>query len=95
MEDIIEPTWDQMYVSLAKDACDIKDEVDACDMDSFLSSNKIKVASLSDLADFLRIGSETLVHKAEKDLWRVSEDNNGKVVIERLFNPDTKQPLKI
>ena len=90
-----EPTWNSMYMSLAKDACDIRDEVEACDMDSFLTGDKIKVASLSDLADFFRIGSETLVHKAEKDLWRVSEDNNGKVVIERLFNPDTKQPLKI
>jgi hypothetical protein len=90
-----EPTWNSMYETLAKDACDIKDEVEACDMDSFLTGDKIKVASLSDLADFFRIGSETLVHKAEKDLWRVSEDNNGKVVIERLFNPDTKQPLKI
>jgi hypothetical protein len=90
-----EPTWDTMYESLAKDAGNIKNEVEACDMDSFLTGDKIKIASLSDLADFFRIGSDTLVHKAEKDLWRVSEDNNGKVVIERLFNPDTKKPLKI
>jgi hypothetical protein len=96
MEDALaEPSWDTMYVALAKDACDIKNEVEACDMDSFLTGEKIKVASMSDLADFFRISTDTLVHKAEKDLWRVSEDNKGKVVIERLFNPDTKKPLKI
>jgi hypothetical protein len=90
-----EPTWNMMYESLAKDVSKIEDEVEACGMDSFLTGGKVKVASLSDLADFFRIGSDTLVHKAEKDLWRVSEDNNGKVFIERLFNPDTKKPLKI
>jgi hypothetical protein len=90
-----EPTWNLMYQSLVKDACNIHDETEFCGVDSFLTEGKVKVASLSDLADFFRIGSDTLVHKAEKDLWRVSEDNNGKVFIERLFNPDTKKPLKI
>ena len=95
MEELVEPTWDMMYVTLAKDAGSIQHEVEACDMYSFLVPEKIKIASMSDLADFFRISTDTLVHKAEKDLWRVSEDKNGKVVIERLFNPDTKKPLKI
>jgi hypothetical protein len=90
-----EPTWDMMYETLSKDANSIKHEVEACGMDEYLNGNKIKVASLSDLSSFFRVSTDTLVHKAEKDLWRISEDTNGKVVIERLFNPDTKQPLKI
>jgi hypothetical protein len=95
MEEYVEPTWDLMYNSLIKDACNIKDEEDVCGMDEYLTADKIKVASMSDLCNFFRVSNDTLVHKAEKDLWRISEDKNGKVVIERLFNPDTKQPLKI
>ena len=95
MEEFVEPSWDSMYLTLAKDANDIKHEVESCDMDSFLTGEKIKIASMSELADFFRISTDTLVHKAEKDLWRVNEDKNGKVVIERLFDPDTKKPLKI
>lgn len=64
-------------------------------MDDFLLPNTIKVASLGDLSDFFRIATDTLVHKAEKDLWRISEDSSGKVVIERLFDPNTKKPIRV
>jgi hypothetical protein len=63
-------------------------------VDSYLT-DKVKVASISDLAGFLRIGEDTLVHKAEKDLWKISEDDKGEVVIERLFDPATKGALRI
>jgi hypothetical protein len=64
-------------------------------MDDFLSGKKVKLASIDDFFNFLRIGNNTLVHKAEKDLWRVAENDNGDVVIERLFDPSTKEPLRI
>ena len=64
-------------------------------MDSFLLPNTIRVASLGDLSEFFRVSSDTLIHKSVKDLWRVSEDEGGKVVIERLFNPNTKEALKV
>jgi hypothetical protein len=57
------------------------------------TSHKIRVASLGDLSDFLRIGSETLVHKATQDLWSVKRDTQG-YVIERLFDDDGT-PLKV
>jgi hypothetical protein len=64
-------------------------------VDDFLSGRKIKVSSIDDFFDFYRIGNTTLVHKAEKDLWAVAENKNGDVVIERLFDPSTKEPLRI
>ena len=95
-QEVKEPTWDDMYVTLAKEATNLKgaEEVDASGVDEFLS-NKIKVASLGDLSDFFRLATDTLIHKAEKDLWKISEDAKGGVVIERLFDPDTKKPIKV
>lgn len=63
-------------------------------LDDFLS-NKIKVASMSDLLDFTRIGGDTLVHKSKKDLWKIGEDEKGGIVIERLFDPATDKALQI
>ena len=56
-------------------------------------ANTIRVASLGDLTDFLRFGSDTLVHKATKDLWKVKKDG-GEFVIERLFS-ESGDPLKV
>lgn len=64
-------------------------------LDDFLSEDVIKLSSFSQLRDFLRIGDDTLVHKAEKDLWRITEGKNGEAVIERLFDPTTNQALKV
>jgi|WetSurMetagenome_2_1015567.scaffolds.fasta_scaffold723839_2 hypothetical protein len=64
-------------------------------VDDFLSGKKVKVASMDDFFNFLRIGNNTLVHKAEKDLWKIGENEKGEVVIERLFDPSTKEPLRI
>lgn len=55
--------------------------------------HRIRVASLGDLTEFLKMGSDTLVHKATKDLWRLSQDGDG-YTIERLFD-DTGTPLKV
>lgn len=58
-------------------------------------ANSIRVASLGDLSDFLRVAGtdDTLVHKATKDLWHVKKDADG-YLIERLFN-DSGSPLKV
>lgn len=55
--------------------------------------NMLRVASLGDLSSFLKIGSDTLVHKATKDLWKLSQDSSG-YKIERLFS-DTGSPLRV
>jgi hypothetical protein len=51
-----------------------------------------RIASLQDLNGFVRVSSETLVHKSEKDLWVIKKDKTG-FVIERLFD-ETGEPLK-
>lgn len=99
-----------IYEVLLKDADSLKDaeEVDACGLDDFLSPkeveslsdkfvlpDKIKISTINDLSDFFRIGNETLIHKAEKDLWRINENKKGEVVIERLFDPTTKEPIRV
>lgn len=88
---------ESIYDTLIKDMDSLKNAEEAYSegMDEFLSDDKVRVASLSDLSEFLRISQETLVHKSKKDLWRISEDNQGQLIIERLFNPDTKEPIKI
>lgn len=95
-----------IYETLCKNIGDLKnaEETDYCGLDAFLAppddkkvalSNNKRIASLGDLSDFLRLSKDTLVHKSEKDLWRISEDKKGQVIIERLFNPETKEPLKV
>jgi hypothetical protein len=86
-----------IYEQLKKDMGSLKNaEEEVCGLDSFLTgNNEVRVASMDDFFQFLRVGTDTLIHKAEKDLWRISENQEGEVVIERLFNPDTKEPLRI
>lgn len=62
--------------------------------DYLAGKDVVKVASIDDFFNFLRVGN-TLIHKAEKDLWSVAENDAGEVVIERLFDPTTKEPLRI
>lgn len=65
-------------------------------LDDFLSGNdRVKLSSIDDFFKFHRISKDTLVHKSKKDLWKVSENSKGEVVIERLFDPNTKEPLKV
>ena len=64
-------------------------------VDGFLTQDRIKVSSLDQLFGFARIAEDTLVHKSKKDLWRIGEDDSGDVIIERLFDPNTKEALKI
>jgi hypothetical protein len=55
--------------------------------------DSIRVASLGDLSDFLRVASDTLVHKATRDLWSLRKDGSD-FVIERLFEEDGN-PIKV
>ena len=86
-----------IYEDLMKQAGSLRNtEDDFSGIDDYLTGkNQIKVASIDDFFNFVRIGKDTLVHKAEKDLWKLSEDDKGQVVIERLFDPNTQQPLRI
>jgi hypothetical protein len=88
---------EDFYELLVKDMASLKDAAEeTCGIDDYLTGkNKVKISSMDDFFNFLRIGKDTLVHKSEKDLWRISEDDKGAVVIERLFDPNTKEPLKI
>jgi len=86
-----------IYEELLKNSSSLRglEEVDPSGLDSFLSPNSVKVASINDLSDFYRIAKDTLVHKSKKDLWRINENKKGEVVIERLFKPDSNEPIKI
>ena len=98
---------DNIYETLIKDMSSLRnaEEADVCGMDEFIEPkkvesqeklpDKVKVAGLGDLSDFFRIANNTLVHKSEKDLWRISESEKDGCFIERLFNPDTKEPIRV
>ena len=86
-----------IYEGLLKDLRSLREaqETDDCGLDQFLSPDKVKVASLGDLAGFFRLSNDTLVHKAQKDLWSIKEYKNGSMVIVRLFNSNDNEPLKV
>lgn len=44
-----------------------------------------RIASLRDLAGFVRVSADTLVHKSEQDLWSLTRDGDN-FVIQRLFD---------
>lgn len=52
----------------------------------------LRVASLGDLTEFLRLAEDTLIHKSNRDLWSFRREGD-EYVLERLFD-DTGQPLK-
>lgn len=54
---------------------------------------RIRVASLGDLTDFLKVSDDTLVHRSSRDLWSLKKDGES-YVIERLFD-STGDPLKV
>lgn len=86
-----------IYEDLLKDIGSLKEaqEVEDSGLDDFFIPEKMKIASLGDLSEFFRASTDTLVHKAKKDLWKITEDKNGSVFIERLFDPNDKKPLKV
>jgi hypothetical protein len=51
------------------------------------------VATCADLRNFVRISSDTLVHKSNNDLWTLRKEADGKFYVERLFD-DNGEPLK-
>ena len=85
-----------IYEDLFKSAHELRnaEETDFSGIDDFMSG-RIKVASLGDLSQFFRLGSDTLVHKAERDLWKIGEDKEGNIIIERLFDPTSNKPIKV
>jgi hypothetical protein len=85
-----------IYDELLKNAGSLENVEEISGIDDYLTgNNQIKVASIDDFFNFVRIGKDTLIHKSQKDLWRLSESADGQCVIERLFDPDTQEPLRI
>jgi len=58
-----------------------------------VNPNRVRVASIRDLTPFARVASDMLVHKSNRDLWAMKQDDDGSYFIERLYN-DNGQPLK-
>lgn len=60
------------------------------------SVHSFRVASLGDLTQFfVKAGREsnTLIHKADRDLWNFQKDADGNLLLTRLFD-ETGEPLK-
>jgi len=56
-------------------------------------TGRTKVASIRDLSGFVRLSSETLIHRSDRDLWALKKEADGSYFIERLFD-DNGSPLK-
>tara|TARA_Y100000310_G_C20681103_1_gene815980 strand:- start:1689 stop:3176 length:1488 start_codon:yes stop_codon:yes gene_type:complete len=53
----------------------------------------VRVASLGDLSDFLKVAEGVLIHKSTNDLWSFSKDADGAFLVSRLFD-DNGSPLQ-
>ena len=53
----------------------------------------IRVASLGDLSDFLKVAEGMLIHKSTQDLWSFAKDADGSFLVSRLFD-DSGSPLQ-
>lgn len=59
-------------------------------IDFFLNDNNqkcVKVSSM-DLTDFMKVSDDTLVHRSNRDLWKMYKDADGNVFINRLFDEE-------
>jgi len=54
---------------------------------------RVKVATIKDLHQFVRLSSDTLIHKSDRDLWALKKEGEGGYFIERLFD-DNGEPLR-
>ena len=60
-------------------------------IDGFLSDNVqnvIKISSSMDLSDFMKVSDDTLIHKSNKDIWKIIRDKSGNVFIKRTMEED-------
>lgn len=47
-----------------------------------------KIIKVADLDDYIKVGDHTLIHKSDRDLWAMEQDEDGNMVISRLFDGD-------
>lgn len=57
------------------------------------TSGKIRVSSVNNVPGFQKVSSDTLVHLAQKDFWKIGQDDEG-YFIERLVD-DSSGPIKV
>ena len=55
-------------------------------------TGRTKVASIKDIDKFIRLSSDTLIHKSDRDLWSLKKEGDG-FYVERLFD-DNGEPLR-
>lgn len=53
------------------------------------------VTTMDDLSDFMRVANSTLVHKSTQDLWSFSKDADGNITVERLYDSESGEPIKL
>jgi len=46
------------------------------------------VSSVQSLRDFIKVGNDMLIHKCKKDLWKLTKDDKGNSVIEKMYEGD-------
>lgn len=76
-----------------------EEEADIQDLRDLVAGNsnqkqKVRVANVTQLSGFTRVASDTLIRKSERDLWSLTQSEDGDWIIERLFDEDGK-PLKV
>lgn len=55
---------------------------------SYDDKHSIRISSMDDLKSYTRVGNDLLIHKCEKDLWKITKDSAGNDVIQKLYTDD-------
>ena len=53
------------------------------------------VTTMDDLSDFMKVANGTLIHKSTQDLWSFSKDADGNITVERLYDSESGEPIKL
>ena len=64
------------------------------DLEDFFKTKKAsrkktsKIMKMADFDNFIKVGNDLLIHKSDKDLWAMDTDDDGNIVVSRLFDSD-------
>lgn len=78
--------------TVASNYDDIDLNSDASVFDDFFEKKSfVKISSFDLDNDFMKLGDDQLIHKSNKDLWKMYKNKNGEIYIQRLFEDGNLQ----
>jgi hypothetical protein len=80
------------YTSLFKELKAASENKPSTSIDNFFKSSsttsvrQLKQITATELLGFIKVGNDLLIHKSDKDLWKLKKDRQGNYFIECLVS---------